>query len=182
MNDHETLSAQVHELKNDPGLAFLTVSENEDTTSGKLAAVNIRLELRRRFPNTKFRVHRPKNGIVNIAWLDGPTVHELEDDVSRKYETGRFDGVLDIASTNVQAFNIAFGGSRYIFSQRSHSDELIKQALCSLFQRYATSFQGIALPTADDYNSGALFRVHVPALSTTLQQLLATELAKTKIS
>ena len=63
--------AEVDALKTEPRYAHL--EQGEDQSSGKLAAKNIRKDLKRTFPDIKFSVRKEHHGSVNVAWWDGPT-------------------------------------------------------------------------------------------------------------
>jgi len=170
----------VEELKQKDDLAFLVRTQGDDTTSGKTVAVNIRLELKRAFPATKFSVRRPHYGVVNVSWKDGPTIQKVEDLLGR-YETGRFDSMQDLPSTEVGPFNVVFGGTRYLFTERQHSDALIEKALDRLYARFPSNLKEISRPRAIDYNTGALFSIQVQGFSMTFQQLVAAELTKIEL-
>ena len=85
--------AEVARLQGAPEFASLT--QGDDRYSGKLAASNIRTELRRAFPGVKFSVRKSSHGAVNVRWTDGPTATEVQELVG-KYKRGHFNGMEDI--------------------------------------------------------------------------------------
>lgn len=90
-----------------------------------LASKNIRIELKKTFPGVKFSVTTKSS--VNINWTDGPNKAEVEAIVN-KYEYGDFDSMTDSYNYNHDnVFPDVFGGSRYVFANRSLSAELIRK-------------------------------------------------------
>ena len=61
------------------------------------AARMIRADLKRAFPNVKFRVYQGSGGgSINVAWTDGPTAREV-DAIAGQYQGAGFDGSIDLA-------------------------------------------------------------------------------------
>jgi len=69
--------------------------QGDERHGGKLAAANIRVELRRAFPGVKFSVRVPHHGSVYVRWTSGPTRQEVEA-IANRYQGGHFDGMEDI--------------------------------------------------------------------------------------
>ena len=86
-------AAEVDRLHSDP--CFATLLQGDDTASGKLAAKNIRLQLRAAFPGTKFSVRNRDYGSIDVSWSDGPTNAQVSA-ITAAYQAGRFDGMEDI--------------------------------------------------------------------------------------
>src|SRR5207302_113187 len=118
-------------------------------TGGKHAAINIRIELKRTFPATKFSVRSDYNS-VDISWDLGPTVKEVEL-ITGKYQEGHFNGMTDSYERNEDdAWTPAFGGAQYVNERRNIESvrELIGQALCEL--QHVTFDENVKLLGASD--------------------------------
>ena len=87
-------------------------SDRPNWSPGRLAATNIRIELKKAFKGVKFSVKSDYSS-VNIEWVDGPTNKEV-DAVVKKYQDSSWGDV--------------FGGPKYVFAQRCESLEGIKAA------------------------------------------------------
>lgn len=116
----------------------LTVASEEEPSSPKLAAKNIRKELARAFPGVQFGVRSSYGGGNSIAveWTAGPTSDQVEAIVG-KYKYGHFDGMDDCYKIDQDAkvFTDRFGGARYLDIKRRISDaetERLERALCRL--------------------------------------------------
>lgn len=60
-------------------------------------AKSIRTELKKRFPNFKFKVKSESfagGTSVNILWFNGPTIKQVEN-ITNKYQYGHFNGMTD---------------------------------------------------------------------------------------
>jgi hypothetical protein len=112
-------------IRNYPHL--LKVTARPDWSRARLAAENIRRELRRQYPKIKFSV-RSDNNSVNIGWTNGPTEKEVEA-ITDKYLAGSFDGMTDCYCYNHDnVFADIFGSAHYIFCSRGWTMESIRQA------------------------------------------------------
>ena len=80
---------------------------------------------------------------ITVSWQDGPTHQEVEA-VIGKYENGKFDGMTDCFNFDTTPFNAVFGGCRYTFIKREHSDELMAVATRYLEQRSGERVTGDA--------------------------------------
>lgn len=104
-------------------------------SSAKLAAKNIRTELKAAFPGVKFSVTSDTfsgGDSVDIGWELGPTTKQVEA-ITGKYQEGSFNGMEDIYETDRE--NIwpdIFGGAKYVSENRSEAGalDLIAAALC----------------------------------------------------
>jgi len=87
---------------------------------------NIRIELKREFPKTKFSVTTTRGtGSIRINWTDGPTVEKVVK-ITGKYQEGNFNGMEDIYEyDHDNLFAVVFGGAQYVFENRAESRELI---------------------------------------------------------
>lgn len=172
-------AAAVDRLRNAPKYAHLT--QGDDRYSGKLAAQNIRKALKTAFPRVKFSVRKSHHGTVDIRWQDGPTVEAVED-ITNRYQRGRFDGMDDSYKAGPNAWCEVFGGADYVFATREHSAALITKAIALVFEKYAGNFADTGITaTADDYAAGRLLSVQVPGLhahsTEDLQSLIRQEAA-----
>lgn len=168
--EKKAYEAQKVALAGVPELAqFLT--QGDDKYSGKLAAANIRKELKRAFPSVKFSVRKPNYGAVYVSWTDGATVEAVEA-ITSKYQSGSFNSMEDIYENSPTPFNCIYGGADYIFTNRSFSDELISRAIDEVFEQYGTRVDG-KKPTVADFRSGALFRHH--ELGDSFQRLISLQ-------
>lgn len=161
--------AEVARLQGAPEFASLT--QGDDRYSGKLAASNIRTELRRAFPGVKFSVRKSSHGAVNVRWTDGPTATEVQELVG-KYKRGHFNGMEDIYEDERSAWCEVFGGAQYVFCDRDQSDALIVQAIEQVCTEYAGNLSGIEPPTVEAFRAGRLSYAYVPGLNDDLQALI----------
>lgn len=115
----EAYAAEVEALKADPKWGG-HLEQGDDRYSGKLAAKNIRKELKRAFPGVKFSVRKERYGTVRIAWDDTRASVEAVEDLVRKYKGGHFDGMEDIYVHRKNAWATVFGGSDFVFCNGPH--------------------------------------------------------------
>ena len=143
--------------------------QGDDTSSGKLAAKNIRLQLRETFPETRFCVRVRSHGSIDITWSDGPTTGQIRP-IAAAYEGGHFDGMEDIYRHRATPWTKVFGGSEYIFTARHTSDSLLETAIAAVFAHYVGNFRGSGITaTAADYRAGKLFNITIPGLDDSLE-------------
>lgn len=104
-------------LKADDQFAFL--DQGDDTYSGKLAAVNIRKELKRKFKGIKFSVRNDSYGSIRIRWSksQGPEVSDMHDLID-KYKMGTFNWMEDIYKVRKTPWTSVFGGVKFLFCSR----------------------------------------------------------------
>ncbi|MBW3808161.1 DUF3560 domain-containing protein [Aeromonas jandaei] len=122
-----------------PEYAHLTPL-GEQARGGVQAAKNVRRDLKNAFPGIKFSVTSSYD-TINVSWQDGPTRPEVEA-VIEKYENGKFDGMTDCFNFDTTPFNAVFGGCRYTFVQREHSEALMAVATRYLEQRSGEQVTG----------------------------------------
>lgn len=107
---------EIAALRVDPAYAHL--EQGDDQYGGKLAAANIRRELKKAFPGVKFSVRKPYYGSVDITF---PKTFEQTEElktVYRKYQSAHFDGMQDLEELHAGPWHVVFGGSKYVFAQR----------------------------------------------------------------
>ena len=141
----QRFAAAVERLREDA--AYKSLSQGDDRYSGKLAARNIRVELRHAFPKTRFSVRKEVHGRVHISWTDGPTETSVEA-ITGKYQGGQFNAMDDIYENVASPWTFVFGGSDYVFTHRTHSDAHMARAIDALFATHG-GLDGIERPTPE---------------------------------
>lgn len=149
-NNAHLFSAEVERLKI---AAEYSQLEQGDCSSGKLAAKNIRKELKQ-FKGVKFSVRNRHYGSVNVNWKDGPTLEKVKE-IINKYKDGYFNSMQDIDEYSASPFNTVFGSAQYPSAQRSYSDAMIGKAIEKIISAYGLKFE--ILPTAEDFRTGKLW-------------------------
>ncbi len=118
-----------------------------------VAARNIRRELKDKFPGVKFSV-RSKGysggNDIRVGWIDGPTLKAVQS-ITNKYEEGQFDGMTDSYNyDNRNSWVDVFGGTKYLFTERSYSDTHMQRALDNIGTIDDKTY------TVDDYKMGRI--------------------------
>ncbi|MFP3709724.1 LPD29 domain-containing protein [Paraburkholderia sp. SIMBA_009] len=151
------------------------LKQGDDKYSGKLAAANMRIELKLAFPGVKFSVRKSQYGSVSVQWTDGPTTAQV-DAVCLKYKAGHFNGMEDIYENDIKPWHEVFGGVDYLNTSREESPALIAKAIDAVYAEYAGNLVDIPKPTPELFKRGALFCVNVPGLSRDLQYHICAQL------
>jgi len=131
------------------------VPVSEKNHSRVAAAKNIRKELKKVFPNTKFSVVGDSfagGDAIRICWKDGATTEQVEA-ITNKYKAGHFDCLQDLYEYNDTAWTDAFGDAKYISTSRDYSLEFITATIRGL----AIEHHDGDLPTAEQFKSGSLY-------------------------
>ncbi|HEY1844004.1 MAG TPA: LPD29 domain-containing protein [Buttiauxella sp.] len=149
-NNAFSFSAEVERLKTATEYSQL---EQGDCSSGKLAAINIRKELKQ-FKSVKFSVRNRHYGSVDVNWTDGPTLEKVKA-IINKYKDGYFNSMQDIYEYSASPFNTVFGSTQYPSAQRSYSDAMIGKAIDKIISAYDLKFE--IEPTAEDFRTGKLW-------------------------
>jgi hypothetical protein len=149
-NHARAFAAEVERLKIAPEYSTL---EQGDCSSGKLAAKNIRKELKK-FKGVKFSVRNSYYGSIDVNWTDGPMQEKVKT-IINKYKDGYFDSMQDIYEYSASPFNAVFGSAQYPGVQRSYSDEMIGKAIDKLISAYDLKFE--VVPTVEDFRKGKLW-------------------------
>ena len=145
--------------KNNNQYSHLTQITSNSDNEVKIVGKNIRAELKKHFPKTKFSVRKQHHSTYHISWTDGPTVDEVES-IINKYETSRFDSYTDYHYSENSPFNVVYGGADYVFTHRDYSDEIIALAIKSLIDKYGESYEfDTALMTVENYHQGILYKI-----------------------
>lgn len=145
--------------KNNCYFSHLTqINANTDNRT-KIVGKNIRAELKKHFPKTKFSVRKQYYSTYHVSWTDGPTVDEVES-IINKYETSRFDSYTDYHYSETSPFNVVYGGADYVFTKRHYSDEIILLAIKSLIEKQGESYEfDTTLMTVENYHQGKLYKI-----------------------
>lgn len=145
--------------KNNTEYSHLTQITSNSDNKVKIVGKNIRAELKKHFPKTKFSVRKQYYSSYHVNWTDGPTVEEVES-IINKYETSRFDSYTDYHYSETSPFNVVYGGADYVFTHRDYSDEIIALAIKSLIDKYGESYEfDTALMTVENYHQGILYKI-----------------------
>jgi|SRR5471030_216498 len=143
-------NADVERLKTAPEYAHL---EQGECSSGKLAAKNIRRELKQ-FKGVKFSVRNPHYGSVDVCWEDGPAVEKVNA-IIKKYKDGYFDPMQDMYTYVADPFNDVFGAVKYPDAHRTYSDAMVDKAIAKIMSKYHLNSENT--PTAEDFRKGDLW-------------------------
>lgn len=101
----------------------------------------IKKELKKNFPNTKFKVTSESYSMgssVNISWIDGETKEEIYA-IIKKYQYGHFDGMQDLYEYSNSREDIP--QVKYVMAQRELSEETIKTFIEEHNKRYCEEQQ-----------------------------------------
>lgn len=128
-------------IAENPHLTSVAAGES----SQKTAAANIRKDLKKHWPETKFSV-RSSGSSIEIGWTDGPTASAVKPIIER-YEDGHFDGMSDIYRYRENAWTAAFGGAHYVFARRELSDDLLCRAADVVFDVLSGNLKDVAKPS-----------------------------------
>lgn len=114
---------------------LLTKDDRPNWSGYRLAAENIRRELKRRFPGVKFTVRSESYSMgnsVNVSWTDGPTQKAVEE-VTDRHKGGSFDGMTDSYTTDRDnTFGDVFGTAKYVFAQREWTLTAVRAAVAKV--------------------------------------------------
>ncbi|MER5018487.1 hypothetical protein KDV78_21480 [Providencia stuartii] len=145
--------------KSNKEYSHLTQITSNSDNKVKIVGKNIRAELKKHFPKTKFSVRKQYYSSYHVNWTDGPTVDEVES-IINKYETSRFDSYTDYHYSEISPFNVVYGGADYVFTHRDYSDEIIALAIKSLIDKYGESYEfDTAIMTVENYHQGILYKI-----------------------
>lgn len=124
----EEFKAAVDTLRaNQDHAALQQTGPDTKASGGKLAALNIRRQLKDSFPEVKFSVTSSYDS-VSVKWTDGPTKAEVEA-ITNNYSAGYFDGMEDIYNFVHSPWNTVFGGAKYITTSHHHTVEAMTEAV-----------------------------------------------------
>ncbi|EGK7500118.1 hypothetical protein IPU80_004495 [Escherichia coli] len=142
------------------------LTEADEIFECKRAAKNIRILLKRHFKGTKFSVRTRDVTCINVYWTDGPTKQDV-DQLIGKFQIGNYDSYAECYEYKATGFNKLYGGIKYLFTERSFSDELISKAITAVKERYGDKIGPEC--TVEAYKKGALFNSGLTFLTDNLQ-------------
>ncbi|WP_206119072.1 LPD29 domain-containing protein [Chromobacterium fluminis] len=164
--------AEVARLKTAPEFQHLEqVEQGEHQSCGKLAAANIRKELKRIWPEVKFSVRKTAYGTVAVAWEDGPD-QDLVAALLSRHRDGHFNSSEDLYEHASKPFGVAFGEARHIIPHRSVSLGLINQAIDSLFAGKLAQVSRAEAPQPENYLRGELRNVFPSGWGFSFEELI----------
>ncbi|WP_042857975.1 LPD29 domain-containing protein [Dickeya sp. NCPPB 3274] len=169
---HEADDASVRIDPENAGL--LTVETERNTT--KLAAKNCRILLKKHFPGIKFSVRMRDYNCININWMDGPTKDAVEA-ITARFKEGSFDGMQDMYESTITSFNRVYGGVKFLFPERTYSDELIGEAILALRKERGETVVPLSV-TIEQFRKGALYAQGLEYFSHGLQSGLWKKLSE----
>lgn len=125
---------QLEELRQEYG-SWLKIAENRHSSTA-FAAANMRKQLKRAFPGVKFSVRSESfsgGDAIRVSWTNGPTKTQVEE-ITDRYEKGRFDSQEEIYNYRNSPFTDLFGGAKYVSCSREiETDiEMLCRELCRL--------------------------------------------------
>lgn len=145
--------------KNNNQYSHLTQITSNLDNEVKIVGKNIRAELKKHFPKTKFSVRKQYYSSYYVSWTDGPTVDEV-DSIVKKYKTSRFDCYSDYSYNESLPFNMVYGGADYVFTERHYSNEIIALAIKLLIEKQGDSYEfDTAIMTVENYHQGKLYKI-----------------------
>lgn len=107
---------------------LVAAKDKPNWSPSRVAAENIRRELKTAFPSVKFAVKKDGYNAVTVKWTNGPTTAMVEA-ITGKYKAGSFDGMNDIYERNADAtFADVFGDPNYVFASRDDTLEGVRYA------------------------------------------------------
>ncbi|HHU1575949.1 TPA: LPD29 domain-containing protein [Escherichia coli] len=149
------------------------ITETQEPFACKRASKNIRTLLKENFKGTKFSVRTRDASCIDVRWTDGPTKQEV-DLLIGKFQIGHVDTYQECYEYNETGFNKLYGGIKYLFTERSFSDELIAKAICAVKERYGDKIGPEC--TVEAYRKGALYNSGLTFLTDSLQATIRTYL------
>jgi hypothetical protein len=145
----EQFAADVKALREDPQYKYLEqAGQKEGLYSGKLAAMNIRRQLKNAFPDTKFSV-RMIHDEIRISWFDGPSGTEVRA-ITDKYEEGHFDGMTDSYEYRTSPWTSVFGSSKYVNTGRKKSAAFLAAAVKAVCEEHGWPIVEVTVGYEDD--------------------------------
>lgn len=117
---------------------FLTVTV--DKYDQKVAANNLRVLLKRNFPDTKFSVKKFYYDSYTVSWVDGPTVEQVTE-ITHLFRNEGIDGMTDSSYPIITPFNERYGGIGSISTERTVSEHHKEAELTLINQELGKSYQ-----------------------------------------
>ncbi|WP_407216894.1 LPD29 domain-containing protein [Enterobacter hormaechei] len=142
------------------------VTASQEPFESKRASKNIRILLKENFKGTKFSVRMRDATCINVTWTDGPTKAEVEA-LIKQFQIGTVDSFSECYEYNETGFNKLYGGIKYLFTERSYTDELISKAIDAVKARYGDRIGPDC--NVEAYRKGRLFNTGLNFLTDSLQ-------------
>jgi len=104
---------------------YLIKQEDSNLSGYALGAKNLKIELKKAFPDIKFSVKSESYAggcSIHVNWVDGPS-REAVEKYANKYQEGSFDGMNDLYTYSDQVWSDVFGGAKYVFCDREITEE-----------------------------------------------------------
>ncbi|MTC74209.1 hypothetical protein GKR75_08020 [Providencia sp. wls1919] len=147
----------VENQRNNNEYTHLTKITSKSDSEIKIVGKNIRADLKKHFPKTKFSVRMRHYTSYYISWEDGVTVKEVEE-ILKKYKTGCFDAYTDYHYSVDSPFNKVYGGVDYIFTSRDFSEQSVEKAISLLLQNNNYDFDTNTI-SVENYKKGKLYNI-----------------------
>lgn len=142
------------------------VTASQEPFESKRASKNIRILLKENFKGTKFSVRMRDATCINVTWTDGPTKAEVEA-LIKQFQIGTVDSFSECYEYNETGFNKLYGGIKYLFTERSYTDELISKAIDAVKARYGDRIGPDC--NVEAYRKGRLYNTGLNFLTDSLQ-------------
>jgi len=147
---------RIEHAKNYPHLT--KAKDKPEWSPGRIAAANIRTELKRAFPKVKFSVKSDYNS-VDIKWTCGPTAKQVEE-ITSKYKGGSFNGMEDIYERDHDAtFAEVFGSPNYVFCVREYPQDALEACWRFLAEHYKVPYEAHNTRWSGEYIPSIAYRV-----------------------
>lgn len=117
-------------------------------------AKEIRAELKRTFPKTKFSVRSESYSMgssVRVSWTDGPTSKRVEEVLSG-FEGRSFDGMTD--STHYHPITLPSGETVRAYSYVTASRKVSDRHLAQVIEAVAAKYGDHNRPTVEEFKRG----------------------------
>lgn len=137
---------------------WLTPTADNSCGGGKLAAKNIRKQLKKAFPGVKFSVTSDYSS-VDVSWEFGPTTKAVDAIIDR-YCDGETDITGDYRDYAPTVWTKLFGGAKYVNSHRRFSEGLMLDLCQQYCKLRGVAYNGPWTPFDDWDRYGVTHHVH----------------------
>ncbi|CAH7262363.1 hypothetical protein VCHA53O466_320015 [Vibrio chagasii] len=141
----------IESVKTKPEFSHLTELENRYAGAASVAK-NIRKDLKKHFPTTKFSVRKDGHNAIDISWTDGQTSSEVKE-LLGKFKTGSSSHCGDYMDNVHSSFSDVFGGVTYLWICRDFSDEKVLVAIKALKEEHENDDNDV---TVEGYRNGSM--------------------------
>lgn len=137
---------------------LLKIGDKPEWSEARIAAENVRRELKRTFPGIKFRV-KSDHSSVGVYWTCGPRPAKIRE-IADRHSEGHFDGMDDSYKTDPDAtFADVFGGARYVNCHREIPQDQFDAACKMLAAEYGVAWADHNTVIHGEYASSMLHRI-----------------------